>query len=183
MASKKEGYSTPQENSEDCANVEISEEEQKYMEDNIDSSNSSPAEYTTRGVSLRCKFGTHTRRVNLKKDHGVALVHKDDKYYHPLLLEDDCILNDNINVFGLCNSPSVPKEQKITLLDEETNEPIKGYPCVCQILGEWADTKENLTINDKKVLTTKSFLVCAYLGVIEVKDGCNGLEYSGELDE
>lgn len=182
MAAKK-GYSKTQENSEDCANVEITDEEQQYIEDNVNSSNSSPAEYTTRGVSLRCKFGTHTRRVNLKEDHGVTIMHEDDKYYHPLILEEDCKLNDNINVFGICNSPSVPKGQKITLLDEEKNNPIVGYPCVCQILGKWADAKENFEINDKKVLTTKSFLVCAYLGVIEVKEKCNGLEYGGELDE
>lgn len=56
-------------------------------------------EYLVRGALLSCDFGSHPRRLNLLKSHGIYI--KD----HPMIMDSDCIVDENITYFGVCSSP------------------------------------------------------------------------------
>ena len=60
--------------------------------------------YLVRGALLHCRYGSHARRLNLLKDHGVYTQNC------PLIHELNCETagERNISWFGVCQSPCPP---------------------------------------------------------------------------
>ena len=61
--------------------------------------------YLTRGARLKCSEGTHTRRLNIPKDHGLRIIAADQYDGHPYVTCQDCEVGDDKNIcyFGICN--------------------------------------------------------------------------------
>ncbi|MCH5258667.1 MAG: DUF4280 domain-containing protein [Lachnospiraceae bacterium] len=158
------------------------------------------SEYLVRGATLVCSNGSHKRKINLPKCHGVYVGH------HPLLHElehkeewrcgkENC----NITSFGVC----IPKEgnpppTEIKTLDRRAENskngaagPVTGHICRPEIVGKWHQAYEKTRIVDnglnnvsdrarvknntgtpvgQSTLTMDSFLVCAYGGRIAPVD-------------
>lgn len=165
------------------------EQLKKYLEENYDSF--IPEQYVVRGARLFCSCGSHERKLNLLKDHGVYTES------FPMVHELDKELEKNITYFGVCSSGDpLLNSQSIKLIrivyDQEGNpieDIVSGTMCIPFIIGDWRDTKENVKIIDNgdkdisdkykyredsskgyKAVTTKSFLICRYGGIIEPLD-------------
>lgn len=145
-------------------------------------------EFLVRGALLHCRCGSHNRRLNMPMDHGVYATD------HPLIHRLDCLVGDdqNIGMFGICSSSKIPQGTKIRLdeyvpsdaLGNPLGEPgktLEGYPCTPDIIGTWLITRDYNCIVDnglkdaygkknklgQPAVTTASFLVCKYGGLIE----------------
>nr|WP_317358993.1 DUF4280 domain-containing protein [uncultured Tyzzerella sp.] len=165
------------------------EQLQQYLEENYDSF--IPEQYVVRGAKLFCSCGSHERKLNVFKDHAVYTEG------FPMVHELDKELEKNITFFGVCSSGDpLLSSQSIKLVrityDQEGNpieDVVSGTMCVPFIIGGWRDTKENVKIIDNgdkdisdkykyredsgkgyKSVTTKSFLICRYGGIIEPLD-------------
>ncbi|MDR0491454.1 MAG: DUF6531 domain-containing protein, partial [Oscillospiraceae bacterium] len=138
--------------------------------------------YLVRGAYLRCKCGSHTRKLNLPRSHG---------YYigeDPLMNATDNVPGEgfgNIPPFGVCQSPAMPKGTVTILLKSETSDPVtgmpypgrvesnvKGPPCIPVIIGPWQNTHRETLVGaanerPQEALTMGSFLVCSLCGMIE----------------
>lgn len=138
--------------------------------------------YVVRGALLKCRYGSHCRRLNLPRCHGVYVLN------HPIMFKKDCVAGtegDDINVttFGVCSSPNNRTGGSIRLLKEAQRNPdgtfkeggvvdgtITGTPCIPEIVGEWESTHEDAHIGPEgeEALVTSSFLVCRHGGLIEI---------------
>lgn len=132
-------------------------------------------EYLVRGGRLKCDKGSHTRAINLPTCHGVYV------NQCPMLHEEDCTVgeNGNITMFGICNSGENPNQDKqVEIEAEDGSGPITGFQCTPQIIGQWKKSAPKTKIvqngcgvdsegDYKNAVTTDSFLVCAYGGLIE----------------
>ena len=54
--------------------------------------------YVVRGALLFCNHGSHRRRLNLPRCHGVYALK------HPVMFKPDCVVDVNIPSFGVCDS-------------------------------------------------------------------------------
>ena len=165
------------------------EQLQQYLEENYESF--IPEQYVVRGARLCCSCGSHERKLNVFKDHAVYTES------FPMIHELDKELEKNITFFGVCSSgDQLLSSQNIRLIkttyDKEGNpieEVVSGTMCVPFIIGDWRDTKKNVKIIDNgdkdstdkdkyredgskgyKAVTTNSFLICRYGGIIEPLD-------------
>lgn len=142
-------------------------------------------EHLVRGAMLRCKCGSHCRRLNLPLMHGYMEAKR------PLVNAEDSIAgeNDNIPYFGVCSSGTndsgaetvfLKKDYERDILgrkvSEETEGNVKGKCCTPVILGSWQNVQEGTIIDGAPAITPSSFLVCKYGGIIEALD-------SGQHDE
>lgn len=137
--------------------------------------------YVVRGSLLKCRYGSHCRRMNLPKCHGVYTLKK------PLVFKKDCKggiegAEFNITTFGVCRSPSNQTGENICLKKEAPRGPdgsftgeeakgtVTGTPCVPDIVGEWEGTHKDahIGLEGEEALVTSSFLVCRYGGLIEI---------------
>jgi hypothetical protein len=142
-------------------------------------------EYLVRGATLICSNGTHKRKLNLPKCHGVYIGE------HPVMHELECVSEAvcgrdkcNIAFFGICipetGSPP-PTEVKTYSMTEKNSKAgiaavVTGHKCKPCIIGQWRDTYDATKIVDNgdkagrsaglNTLTTGSFLVCRYGGLI-----------------
>jgi len=104
-------------------------------------------EYLVRGACLECSCGSHPRKLNLPKCHGVYITG------HPMIHQFDSVPIENIAPFGMCS--------------------ILQAPCVPATLAGWVNVHERTLIrdNDSRTpypsVTTDSFLICAVGGIIE----------------
>lgn len=114
--------------------------------------------YVVRGASMRCRCGSHPRRINLPVSHGSFVNQK------PMLNEEDN-KEDNISSFGICSGPANPSNETIHLVGED-GAVVSGKPCQPEILAKWLNTKEDALVEGKPALTTASQLICAFGGVI-----------------
>lgn len=142
------------------------------------------AEYLVRGAVLRCDCGSHARKLNLPLCHGVYHMN------HPVVHQKDAEVGDDKHIpsFGVCSSPKHPAAklfgERITLVSEDDpSKNVKGCPCTPVIVGgEWKNPKYETMIADSvadaqqispedrtyyPAVTTESFLVCKYFGLIE----------------
>lgn len=123
--------------------------------------------YVVRGAKMRCYYGTHTRRINLPESHGTYVGDK------PMMSEDD-YKEKNISHFGICSSPENTSGETIYLIEEQKEgakgEPrqIEGKPCKPNIFAPWQDTHQQMKVDGRPALTSKSWLVCG---------GCRGSIY------
>lgn len=141
-------------------------------------------EYLVRGAKLRCRCGSHIRMLNLPECHGVYIGE------NPMVHEYDCIQGTNkqgnISWFGICQSErsqDLPGEDVCYEFTEEnrayetSEETVTGKKCQPIIVGVWQDVYDKSKIVDQWEgevegeelcsLTTGSFLVCNYGGIIE----------------
>ena len=137
--------------------------------------------YVVRGALLKCRYGSHCRRMNLPKCHGVYTLKK------PLVFKKDCKggtegAEYSITTFGVCSSPSnrtggsvclkkeAPRGPDGSFTGKEASGTVTGTPCVPQIIGEWEGTHMDAHIGPEgeEALITSSFLVCQYGGLIEI---------------
>ena len=148
-------------------------------------------EYLVRGAYLACSCGTHHRRLNLPRSHGVYIKDRE----HCLMNAADCKPGEgqgyNIPPFGICQAEGFPRSGKQpVLLKTETINPltgeayrdinghvikfednVKGCRCEAAIEGMWQGTHTKTCVCLKgetpyPPLTTGSYLVCKYGGVI-----------------
>lgn len=132
--------------------------------------------YVVRGALLHCQYGSHCRRLNLPLCHGVYTLKK------PIMFKKDCVVEENIPSFGVCSSPDNPTGGSISYVKEAPRNPdgsftgevasgtVTGTPCVPVIVNVWDDTHDDTHIGKEgePALTTRSFLVCKYNGLIEI---------------
>ncbi len=147
--------------------------------------------YLVRGADLTCNYGSHSRKLNLPKDHAVYITGE------PLIHKLDCLPGDdkNITTFGVCDSPAADKykpQPTVMLVQHYTDADgkaqtrnVKGPVCIPQIVGTWQNVFDEMRIvdngmkapldktkdmNDKNTgysaTTTNSFLVCRCQGCI-----------------
>jgi hypothetical protein len=149
--------------------------------------------YLVRGATLRCRCGTHTRRLNLPLCHGVYAGG------HPLVHKGDCLPGTNISTLGICQSATPPpatRGQTVTLplaTADGSARQVTGQPCLPSIVGKWMNCHPSVLIatNDSlaagedplkrayvEALTTDSFLVCGCDSLIEPVD--SGQEWPAE---
>lgn len=162
-------------------------------------------EYLVRGATLICTNGSHKRKINLPKCHGVYVRE------HPVLHEKECLTEPdygkeqcNITPFGVCipTYGSPPATESVTYIKTEQNSKdgmagtVTGCKCKPEIIGQWRDTYTATRILDngdkcpedrmctpsvampsgQSLVTTGSFLVCKYGGLIEpIDSGQNNL--------
>ena len=145
-------------------------------------------DFVVRGATLKCRYGSHERKLNLLKDHAVYI---NDL---PMIHERNIDLQ---TYFGVCSSPEpMPSSEQVELIkityDSNGNEienVVKGTKCNMCIIGYWNETDEEVKIVDNgdicerdklkdredetkgfNAVTTKSFLICKYKGIIEFVD-------------
>lgn len=160
-------------------------------------------EYLVRGATLICSNGSHKRKVNLPKCHGVYVGE------NPVLHELECVTEasmfmpgiekQNVTFFGVCDPidgepPQTPVVQYIKLKQNSKDGQegvVEGHRCRPEIIGHWRNTYEATRIVDngdkvpsdracinendvspvgQNTVTTDSFLVCKYGGLIEPID-------------
>ena len=130
-------------------------------------------EYLVRGAQMFCDKGMAIKKLELPEDHGVYTREK-----LPMVHEKDCKVGEHIpeHSFGLCTGdcPAGDKVFKVSLYDEEGNvvgeEDQVGPACEPIITEGWKEPHETVFIDDggvkRRALTTDSFLVCKYGGII-----------------
>ena len=125
------------------------------------------SEYLVRGALLACQYGSHPRRLNLPKCHGIYVEGK------PLIRESDCIVDENISYFGICSCETPPANaETVTLVpyseDGNANGTVKGKKCYPCIVGQWRGISENVKVSGEvHGISTDSFLVCQHGGLIQ----------------
>jgi hypothetical protein len=144
--------------------------------------------YLVRGAKLRCRLGTHTRKLNLPVCHGVYTVASG--HNHPMVHSEDAVSEKNIMYFGHCCGAigqSGDAEQidlktvafdPNTLEDKQTGDVKRDFKCKPDIIGGcWAMTHSDTKIvrngsalakgSAADSVTGASYLVCRYGGLIE----------------
>lgn len=123
------------------------------------------ADYLVRGALLACDHGTHARKLGLLESHGSYVCEK------PQIFSEDCVVDTNINYFGICTFGNVPDSENVTLVkygDEGLDgSTVTGCKCCPKIIGKWRNCKKDNVLNNVQVVTTDSYLVCQYGGLIE----------------
>ena len=156
------------------------EEKQKELLEEMDMESE---EHLVRGAILRCKCGSHCRRLNLPLTHGYMEAER------PLMNAKDAVPLQNITYFGVCSSPANKSAGNNILLKKDyERDPhgkiiskavtgnVSGSMCTPIILGAWKNTQKWTTIDGAPAITPSSFLICQFGGIIEVLD-------SGQHDE
>lgn len=122
------------------------------------------AEYLVRGALLQCECGSHPRKMNLKRSHGIYVNGK------PQILQSDCTL-ENIPFFGICSSETPPKDAETVSFEAYGNseQTVTGCQCCPDIIGKWRNCNEaNGKDVDELMVTNESYLVCRCGGLIQV---------------
>lgn len=147
-----------------------------------------PEEYVVRGALLKCSSGSHHRKLNLPKCHGVYIGQ------NPVMHSGDCkagidaMVDRTLNItsLGVCkgtNSKPTDTDRNISLAKEVLDESglpipgeisdgrVKGVQCKACIQNSiWENVHNSTQIGDDGdyAITTNSFLVCQHGGVISV---------------
>ena len=117
-------------------------------------------QYLVRGANLHCTYGSHNRKLNLPKCHGVYITGQ------PVPHKLDSVPGDtqNISTFGVCDSPGInnlrPRPPTVTLkrvqYDQngdpvETEEDlgnVRGPACTPMIAEHWLNTYDDTRVVD-----------------------------------
>ena len=136
------------------------------------------SEYLVRGALLACQYGSHPRKVNLPKCHGIYI---EDK---PMIREDDCVVDENISYFGICACETPPPNaETISVVpyseDGSAAGTITGKKCCPRIIGKWRGINKKVNVSGvAHGVSTDSFLVCQCGGLIQPLS--SGQEYKEE---
>lgn len=153
--------------------------------------------YLVRGAELCCTCGTHKRKINLPLCHGVYVAEKPMLHEEDCEAGDDknipafgiCQSEENpVNknwaekaldkVLNFLQGKEEEEGPKEIMLKTEDGKNVKGYACTPCIVGKWHDVYKSEKIarngtdgsgegDSLATLTTESFLVCSYGGIIE----------------
>ncbi|WP_425448047.1 DUF4280 domain-containing protein [Dethiothermospora halolimnae] len=115
--------------------------------------------YIVRGGTMKCKFGSHERKINLPKSHGSYINGK------PMMRKTDSMFKKNIPYFGVCSVPINDGSPVITLATDN-GAPVTGKRCIPVLLGPWLKTKNDTKVKGIPALTTNSYLLCGKGGKI-----------------
>lgn len=150
--------------------------------------------YVSRGALLFCKYGTHSRRLDLEEDHGYRVSYSPDgTYMQPFINYKDTKYGENhgnVKFFGVCQCPDPPEGNEVILVkdkrlkdDGSGEENVKGPKCRALLDSVWLDAKEDKVLggNGEYAVTTRSFLFCKRGGIIEIYS--SGQEYTGDEDD
>lgn len=138
-------------------------------------------EYCVRGAMMRCKYGSHYRRMNLPYSHGALEAER------PLVNAQDCVAGntqyENIPYFGICSSSNNSSNADTILLKKDfqrdifgkkvSNEVegnVRGKKCTPVIICDWQNAHETMTVAGVAAITPSSFLICKHGGTIEITD-------------
>lgn len=168
--------------------IALEEERQKMIERFQAMAKSGQLEYLVRGAPLMCICGSHSRHLDMHYSHGIYVNGK------AMAFEEDCIVNENISYFGLCNAPECKLTETISLklgapvnvngdtLREEEDFVREGIKCIPDFDGKWQNAylttliaKDGIS-SYSKALTTASYLICKHGGLIYPFS-------SGQIDE
>lgn len=170
----------------DTEGSELSDEGGQVL---VQNTSDSDTPYVVRGALLRCSCGTHKRRLDLRKDHGMVFTDEDGNMF-PMATTADCLLetedeaNANIKYFGICkNTLNPPTTDNIYLVGENGEGRIKGPKCDLSIDKEkgWQRIKEDAKLNESNLLTMDSILICRRCALVEIET--NGMEYTDNTEE
>lgn len=152
-------------------------------------------EYLVRGAVLVCNKGSHKRKINLPKCHGIYI--RDLPVLHELECWTECkygIEKCNITHFGICDAKPPTEIKAYFKTPSNSRDGLAGIAmgCKCEpiIIGTWHDCYEKTKIIDngtknpmdrkrvekggkgkgQSILTMRSFLICKYGGIIEPVD-------------
>lgn len=171
----------------------IQQGEDEYFEDNIERAQrqlleeymDNVEEICVRGAMMRCKCGTHYRRLNLPVGHGAF---ENDR---PKVNMNDMEVgaDKNIPYFGVCKGEGNPGTAETVVLvndcprdafgkkiGESDGKNVKGTKCTPMIIGKWQNPHEECIVDGASAITPCSYLICQYGGIIEIVD-------SGQHDE
>jgi hypothetical protein len=116
--------------------------------------------YVVAGAKMFCNKGSHFRRLDLPRCHGVYLREK------AATNEDDRVPMVNIQPFGVCLSDRNTSEMMQTSHREDMLPfgnvplPIVGARCTPSVSHKWIDAKEDSLVDGKPALTIRSTLLC-----------------------
>ena len=149
-------------------------------------------EYLVRGAVLVCSKGSHKRKINLPKCHGIYI--GELPVLHELECKTECqcgLEKCNITYFGVCEAgpPTEIKTYLKTPLNSRdgSSGTVSGCKCEPVIIGRWKNCCKKTKIidngmknsadrkraekegkgNGQNTLTMQSFLICKYGGIIE----------------
>ena len=126
-------------------------------------------EYVTREATICCSNGTEMIQLDAYEDHGILAANG-----KPLMICNDCEVNENIYSFGTCKcgdiySESLPHPSEKGEADEHGNVRYKCMPVLC---GNWKQDTGDLLISEGEefveALRSGAFLTCIYEGKITV---------------
>lgn len=135
--------------------------------------------YSVRGALLYCNAGSHCRRLNLPRSHGVYILN------HAAMHAGDNVggmegSNINITTFGICSlreggesitlKKEAPRNSDGTYTGDPSDGVVRGCPCLPTITDLWQDTHADTKIGAEQLpaLTTLSFLMCTHGGIIRI---------------
>lgn len=167
---------------------------EKYRKEIAERQDGQQEMYVSRGALLFCKYGTHSRRLDLEEDHGYRVSYSPDgTYMQPFINYKDTKYGEehgNVKFFGICQCPDPPEGDDIILVkdkrlkdDGSGEENVKGPKCTALLDSVWLDAKEDKVLggDGEYAVTTRSFLFCKRGGIIEIYS--SGQEYTGAEDE
>lgn len=151
--------------------------------------------YLVRGAELYCSCGTHRRRLNLPECHGIyisgnPLMHEedcgvgDDKNISTFGIcqseenpaNKSWLAKTGDKIVSFFTGEEKEEGPEKIMLQTEDGQNVKGYACTPCIVSTWKDAHkiekiarngEDITDSSPAALTKRSFLVCAYGGLIE----------------
>lgn len=171
------------------------EAEEKISENAKKNIEKKKKEYLVRGAVLVCSKGSHKRKINLPKCHGIYI--GELPVLHELEYKTECqcgLEKCNITYFGICEAgpPTETKTYLKTFLNSRdgSSGTVSGCKCEPVIIGRWKNCCKKTKIIDngmknpadrrmeekegkgkgQNTLTMQSFLICKYGGIIEPID-------------
>lgn len=112
------------------------------------------------GAVLQCSFGMAPSILNVLPVSRVVSS-------MPVAVITDCVPMVNIMPFGMCSSASNPTVAAATAAAFGVLTPM---PCIPAITGTWATGSPTVLVGGKPALNQNCKLMCAYGGVIEIKN-------------
>ena len=112
------------------------------------------------GAMLQCSFGMAPSMLNvLPVSRVMSLM--------PMAAITDCVPMVNIMPFGMCSSMANPTVAAATAAALGALTPM---PCIPVPAGTWAPGSPTVLVGGKPALNQNCKLMCAYGGVIEIKN-------------
>ncbi len=112
------------------------------------------------GAVLQCSFGMAPSILNVLPVSRVVSS-------MPVAVITDCVPMVNIMPFGMCSSVSNPTVAAATAAAFGVLTPM---PCIPAITGTWVTGSPTVLVGGKPALNQNCKLMCAYGGVIEIKN-------------